>query len=178
MTDELFAVPFGGMTTGEFAAWNRDWLKRWKHPKFDVGVEGLIYQPLIESIRYLEDNWFTAYIFTADEGDFLRLVSEQLYGLGPERVYGSRVGTDFVAEAGKAGLLAPTWAEYFDNWAGKPRLIEAVIGRRPVLGAGTVWWTRRDSDRRFFHHTTGNKEAPSWPSTARYRGIGFVVQQR
>ena len=40
---QLIGVPFGGMTVDEFAAWGRKWLASWKHPKFKVGYQQLIY---------------------------------------------------------------------------------------------------------------------------------------
>jgi hypothetical protein len=64
LADELIAVPFGGTTTSEYSDWNRAWLKNWKHPRFGVGVRGLIYQPMLELIRYLEANQFKVYIVT------------------------------------------------------------------------------------------------------------------
>jgi hypothetical protein len=75
---DLLAVPFGGMTSDGFEAWARKWVAQWKHPKYKVGVHKLIYQPMVELIRYLEANQFTVYIFTADEAAFLRLVSQEL----------------------------------------------------------------------------------------------------
>lgn len=168
LTDELLAVPFGGMTTDDYAAWGRAWLKDWKHPKLGVGVKGLIYQPMVELIRYLEANEFTVYIFTADEGAFLRLVSKELYGLEPNRVYGSRVRTDYVAEGGNAELVRAYRADYLDNWAGKPRLIEQVVGARPILAAGNsngdeqmlqyVALQNRRSLALLVHHTDGERE--------------------
>jgi phosphoglycolate phosphatase-like HAD superfamily hydrolase len=136
LVDELVALPFGGMTVAEYANWNLNWLKSWKHPKFGVGVQGLIYRPMVELIRYLEANEFKVFIITADEGAFLRLVSQELYGLGPDRVYGTRVRTDYVADQGKADLIRSYRVEFLNNWAAKPRLIEQVVGTRPILAAG------------------------------------------
>ena len=168
LADELVALPFGGMTSRQYADWNQDWLKGWKHPKFGVGVQGLIYQPMVELIRYLEANGFQVFIFTADEGAFLRLVSQELYGLAPERVHGSRVRADYIAEGDKAGLIRAYRVEYVNNWAAKPRLIEQVIGVRPILAAGNsngdehmlqyVALQERRSLPLLVHHTDGDRE--------------------
>ncbi len=168
LADELVALPFGGMTTEEYADWNRAWLKKWKHPKFGVGVQSLTYQPMVELIRYLEVNEFKVFIFTADEGTFLRLVSQELYGLPPDRVYGSHVRTDYVAEGDKAGLVRSYRVDYINNWAGKPRLIEQVIGARPIFAAGNsngdehmLQWTARQERRSMsllVHHTDAERE--------------------
>jgi hypothetical protein len=168
LVDELLAVPFGGMTTAEYADWNRQWLKNWKHPKFGVGVRGLIYQPMVELILYLETNQFRVYIFTADEGDFLRLAAQELYGLPADRVYGTSVRTDYVAEGNRAGLVRAYRVEFLNNWAGKPRLIEQVIGARPILAGGNsngdeqmlqyVALQGRPSLSLLVHHTDDKRE--------------------
>jgi hypothetical protein len=133
---QLIGVPFGGMTTEAFAEWGRTWVKKWKHPKYKVGVEGLTYQPMLELLRYLKANDFEVHIFTADEAAFLRLVSEELYGLPASHVHGSSVRTEYVVDKGKAHLVRTYQARYLDNWAGKPRLIMQEIGKRPILAAG------------------------------------------
>lgn len=77
LAGQLFAVPFGGFTDEQYDSWFRTFLLEFKHPKLGVGVEGLIYQPMVELIRYLELNGFTVYIFTADEAAFLLRCSAQ-----------------------------------------------------------------------------------------------------
>jgi phosphoglycolate phosphatase-like HAD superfamily hydrolase len=136
LVGELLAVPFGGMTTVEYEAWGRDWVKDWKHPNYKVGVEGLIYQPMVELIDYLEANEFTVYIFTADEAAFLRLVAEELYGLPPAQVHGTSVRLEYIVEKDQVQLVRTYRAHYFDNWDAKPRLIEQVLGKTPILAAG------------------------------------------
>lgn len=136
LAGQLFGVPFGGYTGEQYADWFRTFLDGFKHPKFGVGVEGLIYQPMLELIRYLEANDFKVYIFTADEGDFLRLVSEELYGIPPERVQGTSVRSEFVIENGDPLLVRSYRLQHLNNWDGKPRLIQSVIGKKPVFAAG------------------------------------------
>lgn len=133
---QLMGVPFGGMTHAQYDAWAEKFLSEFKHPKFKVGVEGLIYQPMVELINYLEANDFTVYIFTADEGAFLRLAATELYGLPPSRVQGTSMRSEFIAENGKAELVRTYRMAYLDNWDGKPRLIDQVIGKKPIFAAG------------------------------------------
>lgn len=136
LAGQLFGVPFGGYSSEQYAAWFRTFLNDFRHPKFGVGVEGLIYQPMLELIRYLEGNDFKVYIFTADEGDFLRLVSEELYGIPPEQVHGTSVRSEFVVEGGEALLVRSYRVQHLNNWDGKPRHIQTVIGKKPILAAG------------------------------------------
>ena len=101
LAGQLFAVPFGGYADAQYDGWFRTFISEFKHPKFGVGVEGLIYQPMVELIRYLESSGFAVYIFTADEAAFLRLVAEDLYGLPPERVQGTSVRSEFIIQEEK-----------------------------------------------------------------------------
>lgn len=133
---QLLAVPFGGMTVKNYENWNQKWLNAWKHPRFKVGYKQLIYQPMLELIKYLKANDFQIYIFTADEGSFLRLVSEDLYDIPSERVQGSTIRLEYIPENGKSSLIRTYQAQYLNNWSAKPRLINQVIGKRPILAAG------------------------------------------
>lgn len=136
LVGQLFGVAFGGMTGEQYEAWAETFISDFKHPKFGVGVEGLIYQPMIELIDYLEANGFVVYIFTADEGAFLRVVSEELYDLPPSQVQGTSVRSEFIVADGKPSLVRTYRLQHLNNWDGKPRLIQSVIGKKPVLAAG------------------------------------------
>lgn len=136
LLSDLIGVPFGGMTIGEYAQWAKKWLDTWKHPRFKVGYRGLIYQPMLELMRYLKKNQFTVYIFTADEATFLRPAALVAYGLPPKQVCGSSVRINYIVEKGKPTLVRSYQAHYFANWAGKPRLIQQVIGKKPIMAAG------------------------------------------
>ena len=129
-------VPFGGMTSAQYDAWGRKFVSEFKHPKLGVGVEGLIYQPMVELIRFLEANDFTVYIFTADEGAFLRLAAMDLYGLPPSQVFGTSMRSEWVVRDGKPLLVRTYRMQQFNNWDGKPRLIQQVIGKPPIFAAG------------------------------------------
>jgi len=137
LVSQLIAVPFGGMTKTEFEAWGRKFLTEFRHPTLKRGVAGLIYQPMVELIDYLKANSFTVYIYTADESAFLRLVTESLYGIPPKQVQGTSVRNEFITtKDGHAKLVRSYRMDYLDNWDGKPRLIEKVIGKKPLFAAG------------------------------------------
>jgi hypothetical protein len=136
LAGQLLGVPFGGMTNEQYDRWGREFLSKFKHPKFGVGVENVIYQPMVELIRYLEANRFTVYIFTADEGAFLRLAAEDLYGLPSEQIQGTSVRSEFIIEGDEPVLVRSYRVQHLNNWDGKPRLIQSVIGKKPVFAAG------------------------------------------
>ena len=136
IVSDLFGVPFEGMTTDEFAAWNHKWLARWKHPRFNVGYHDLTYRPMVQLVRYLQDNNFDVHIFTADEDAFLKLVALQLYVIPPKNVHGSSIKLKYEVEGDHAKLIRTAETKYLDNWDAKPRLIFQSIGKRPIFAAG------------------------------------------
>lgn len=166
LAGQLFGVPFGGMTDQAYAAWGRDFVANFKHPKFGVGVKALIYQPMVELIRYLEANKFTVFIFTADEGAFLRLVAEDLYGLPSQQVQGTSVRSEFIVSDGKTAMVRTYRLEHLNNWDGKPRLIQRVIGKKPIFAAGNSngdqhmlqYAALNGGMSVLVHHTDGDRE--------------------
>ena len=169
---DIMGIPFQGMTTSEFADWNRNWLDNWKHPRFGVGYRHLIYQPMVELFDYLRANGFKVYLCTADEGAFLQLVSEELYGVPSEQVLGSAVALKYSADGDTAKLTrtgdGAYDGAYFNNWDGKPRQIWKVIGKRPILAGGNsngdlhmlqyVSQQNRRSLPLLVHHTDAERE--------------------
>lgn len=166
LASQLFAAPFGGLSAAAYASWAQDFASNFKHPELGAGIEGLIYQPMLELIRYLEANEFNVYIITADEGAFLRVVSEELYGIPPERVFGTSVREEFVIENGEPQFVRTYRVDHLNNWDGKPRLIKKVIGRTPIFAAGNS-----NGDQQMLqntalgggmsilvHHTDGDRE--------------------
>ncbi|MFU1476218.1 HAD family hydrolase [Roseovarius sp. C7] len=136
LVGQLFGVPFGGMTDAQYADWADAFLADFKHPEFGVGVEDLVYQPMVELIDYLEANEFTVYIFTADEGAFLRQISEELYGLPPAQVQGTKIRHEYIITDGMPTFTRTYALEHFNNWDGKPRQIQSAIGKHPIFAAG------------------------------------------
>ena len=47
---------------------------------------------MVELLRYLEANGFTTYIASGGDRDFMRPVTEEIYGIPAERVIGSSTG--------------------------------------------------------------------------------------
>ncbi|QZE15726.1 haloacid dehalogenase-like hydrolase [Halosquirtibacter laminarini] len=129
---QLMGTAYSGLTVEDYKNLNRDFFKQWKNPKLNKTIFEMTYQPMKELIAYLKQNDFKVYIFTADEGDFLKIFSKELYGISPSHVYGTSTKLMY-----KDGLIYRTdKGEYVNNWDGKPRLIERSLGKRPIFAAG------------------------------------------
>ncbi|OBG89353.1 acid phosphatase [Mycobacterium sp. E802] len=102
------------------------------HPTLNRPYTACGYAPMVDLLRYLEDNGFTNYIASGGGRDFMRPVTRQMYGIPPERVIGSSVGLDFV----DGHLKTTATPEFMDDGPVKPVRIWGRIGRRPIFAAG------------------------------------------
>ena len=128
----LFAT-LTGMTVGTFEVEAKKWTEeakdgRWKRPYTE-----LTYQTMQEVLSYLRANGFKTYIVTGGGQDFVRVYSERVYGIPPERAGGTTYSYD---TEGKPILTKDPKLLLNDNDAGKPEGIHLMIGRRPVAAFG------------------------------------------
>ncbi len=91
---------------------------------------------MVELLRYLEANGFVNYIASGGNRDFMRVVTEQIYGIPSERVVGSSNALGYTenGECGEVAYLAKP--DVFDDGAVKPVRIWSRIGRRPIIAFG------------------------------------------
>ena len=108
-----------------------------QHPTLGRGFHECGYVPMIELLRYLEDNGFTNYIASGGDRDFMRPVTGEIYGIPAERVIGSSNGARATCDdehGGSVSYLASM--DVFDDGPVKPVRIWSRIGRRPILAVG------------------------------------------
>jgi phosphoglycolate phosphatase-like HAD superfamily hydrolase len=138
--DDLFkilAATLTGMSVEEFDAKARKWLAEASDPRWKRPYTELTYQPMQEVLKYLRANGYKTYIVTGGGQDFVRVYSEQIYGIPPEQVVGSAGGTKYGYDKnGKPFLTKEPKLLLNDNDAGKPEGIHLMIGRRPVAAFG------------------------------------------
>ena len=135
--EEILAATLTGMTVDEFSAEAKTWIERARHPRWDRPYTELTYQPMQEVLRYLHANGYKTYIVTGGGQDFVRVYSEQVYGIPPEQVVGTAGGTTYgYGKDGKPMLTKEPKLLLNDNNAGKPEGIHLMIGRRPYAAFG------------------------------------------
>jgi phosphoserine phosphatase len=165
---EVVAATHSGMTTDEFAQIVKEWLARAKHPRFNRGYSELVYQPMLELLTYLRANGFKTFIVSGGGIDFMRVFTEEVYGIPPEQVVGSTGETHFEIRGGKPVLVKLAKVNHIDDKAGKPVGIQRFIGRRPILAFGNsdgdqqmLQWTAAGGGLRFMglvRHTDAERE--------------------
>src|ERR1700722_9947281 len=90
---------FAGMTVEEYATAADAFLCNGLHPTLSRSFRDCGYLPMIELLRYLEANGFTNFIASGGDRDFMRPVTEELYGIPSERGIGSSPGLRYQEEA-------------------------------------------------------------------------------
>ena len=134
---KFLAATLTGMTVEEFSAEVKPWIETAKHPRFKRLYTELIYLPMMEVMHLFRDNGYKTYFVTGGGQDFVRVYSEQVYGVPPEQVVGSAGAVKFGYDKdGKPELTKDPKLLLNDDKAGKPEGIHLVIGRRPVAAFG------------------------------------------
>jgi hypothetical protein len=135
---ELFAATHSGMNDEDFAAGVAEFMATAKHPKLGKRFGELAYKPMIELLEYLRSNGFKTYICSGGGIDFMRAVSESLYGIPPEQVIGSSGKKVFAENDGKWTMTRTGELSFFNDVNDKAVGIDLHIGRRPLFAMGNV----------------------------------------
>jgi phosphoglycolate phosphatase-like HAD superfamily hydrolase len=165
---ELVMASHAGMTTDEFEKIVQDWVATAVHPRFQRPFTDLVYQPMLEVLEHLRANGFQTYIVSGGGIEFMRPLTEALYGIPPEQVVGSSIRTRFEVREGKPVIMRLPEIDFIDDKAGKPVGIHKFIGRRPVAAFGNSdgdlqmlqWTAAGEGDRLMVivHHTDAERE--------------------
>jgi hypothetical protein len=151
---ELVMASHAGMSTAEFEKIVTDWFKTARHPRFKKRYTELAYQPMLELLAYLRANGFKTYIVSGGGIEFMRPMTEAVYGVPPEQVIGSSIKTKYEYTDGKPVLMRLPKINFIDDKTGKPVGINQFIGRRPVAAFGNS-----DGDRQMLEWTDAGKGA-------------------
>ena len=133
---ELFFATHAGMSEEEFAEIGRAWFASAKHPKYGCPFTQVAFKPQLELLGYLRENGFKTYIVTGGGVDFVRLISEQAYGIPREQVIGSSVKLRVEMKDGRLVLMKTAELGSFDDREVKVQNIGLHIGRRPIFAFG------------------------------------------
>jgi len=165
---ELIMATHAGMTTDEFAAIVDDWIGKARHPRFDRLYRDLVFQPMLELLDYLRANGFKTFIVSGGGIEFMRPWVEDVYGIPPEQVIGSRIKKVYEMRDSGPVIVRLAELDFIDDKEGKPVGIDNVIGRRPIAAFGNsdgdlqmLQWTAADTGRSLMgliHHTDAERE--------------------
>jgi phosphoserine phosphatase len=127
---------FANITVEDFEARADAFLRSAQHPTLGRGYLACAYTPMVELLGYLEANGFANYIASGGGRDFMRPISQEVYGVPRDRVIGS--STTLAWEPGEDGgrIVRRPEMDVLDDGPAKPVRIWSRVGRRPILAAG------------------------------------------
>jgi phosphoglycolate phosphatase-like HAD superfamily hydrolase len=171
---EIVAVTHAGMSTEEFLALVKPWIATAKAPRFDRLYTDLVFQPMLEVMKYLREKDFRVYIVTGGGQEFVRAYSDRVYGVPPEQVVGSSIVTKYDISSGKPILMREPKPIFVDDGPGKAIGINMFIGKRPYAAFGNtagdqqmLEWTQAGDGARLMmlvHHDDADREYAYGPA--------------
>ncbi len=141
---------FAGLSVEEYAAAADAFLREGRHPTLGRSFRDCGYLPMIELLGYLEANDFTTYIASGGDRDFMRPVTEEIYGIPSERVIGSSTALRYQEDESGGNLVYLAEHDVFDDGPTKPVRIWSRVGRRPIVAGGNS-----NGDIPMLHYTGG-----------------------
>jgi phosphoglycolate phosphatase-like HAD superfamily hydrolase len=120
------------ITTDDHAGRVKAFFETAQHPILRRPYTACGYVPMVDLLRCLEHHGFTCYIVSGGGRDFMRPITQLMYGIPPERVVGSSVGLEFR----DGDLYTTSRPEFLDDGPVKPVRIWGRTGRRPIFAAG------------------------------------------
>ena len=165
---QIAMATHGNIAADEFAAVISDWVAEARHPTSGRPYTEMIYQPMLEVLKYLRANGYKTYIVSGGGIDFMRPWTERVYGIPPEQVVGSSVKAEYKVIDGNPTVVKQPDLNFIDDKEGKPVAIHQHIGRRPTMAFGNsdgdfqmLEWTTAGEGPRLgvlVHHTDAERE--------------------
>ena len=131
---------FEGISPEEFTRQARDFMATAPHPTLARPLRSNVYQPMIELIEELRRRDVAVTIVSGGGTEFLRAVSQELYGVPPEAVVGTLIDYEYARGDDGAPRLLRTGrvAGAANEGAAKVSNIQSQLGRRPLPGGGQL----------------------------------------
>ncbi len=132
----------------------KEWIETAKHPQTGMLFKDMVFKPMLELISYLEANDFKVFIVTGGGIDFVRALSDSVYGVPPERIIGSSLKYDFKQTANGTYTIfhLPEIDKFNDEYV-KPENIALHSGQIPVIAVGNS-----NGDLQMFQYASDNND--------------------
>lgn len=150
---KLLSLTHSGVTTETFRLRVTNWLNRHADNRTGCRYDQMGYQPMRQLLDYLRANGFKTWIVSGGGIDFMRVMSERMYGIPPEQVIGSFALSDYALTDKGITLTKTLKGAFNDDGDAKPVAIHLFMGRRPVAAFGNS-----DGDLAMLRYATGTPE--------------------
>lgn len=185
---------FKGLSPGEFTVRTREFMARGEHHRLGRLHRTCTYVPMLELIAELRRRDFAVAVVTGGGTEFVRAISQELYGVPPEAVVGTLIEYDYTPDPprlSRSGRLVGAANE----GSAKVSNIQTQLGRRPILAVGNSGGDREmlewaaagdgptlallvdhdDADREFAYVSTAQTFAEPEPITDVGARLGWTV---
>src|SRR5262249_11206696 len=132
---------WAGISVEEFEAQSEAFLRTAQHPTLGRGYLECAYAPMIELLGYLEANGFANFIASGGGRDFMRPISQEVYGVSRDRVIGSAIALEYVSDDRGGTIMRKAEADYLDD--GPAKAGPDLEPHRPPPGPGGGQLQRR-----------------------------------
>ncbi|MEJ1111401.1 HAD family hydrolase [Kribbella sp. CCNWLW201] len=127
---------FAAMSVDTYAELADRFFLTTRHPTLGRLLQDCTYLPMVELLHYLESYGFTTYIASGGDRDFMRPITEEIYGIPAERIIGTSAGLRYQDDDTGGSVVYQAEMDTFDDGPMKPVRIWSRVGRRPVVAAG------------------------------------------
>ena len=158
---KLLALTHSGITSDEFDRRVTTWLETHNDKRFGCRYDQMGYQPMRQLLDYLRENGFKTWIISGGGIDFMRVMSQKMYGIPPEQVVGSFALGEFSMSADGTQIRKTMQGAFNDDKANKPVAIHLFIGHRPVAAFGNS-----DGDLQMLQYAAASPD---------YKAFGLLV---
>jgi len=133
---QLLVATHTGMSEAEFESGVKSFYTGMAYPLHGTMVPAakIVYQPQLELLRYLRANGFKTFICTGGTVEFVRGISDAVYGIPKYQVIGSTFKYKFTDST--RHLTREPEISCFNDKGNKPVSIQGHIGQQPVFACG------------------------------------------
>jgi len=127
---------YAEMSVEDFEAKSNAFLRGTQHPTLGRGYLETAYAPMVELLGYLEANGFSNHMVSGSGADFMRPITQDMFGIAPDRVIGSTAALEYASNGNGGTITHGAKLGFLDDGPQKPIQIWSRVGRRPLLAGG------------------------------------------
>src|SRR4051794_4644665 len=111
---------FGNISVEKFEEQASSFLRGAGHPTLDRPYLACAYTPMVEVLDHLAAHGFASYIASGGGRDFMRPISDEVYGVPRDRVIGSGTALSYAPDADGGTITRQVAPDYIDDGPEKP----------------------------------------------------------
>lgn len=156
----MLSKTHNGISVDEYTNRVQTWLKTAKNSRYGCYYNELNYLPMRQVLDYLREKGFKTWIVSSEGMDFMRVVSEDMFGIPPEQVIGSFSISELTMTNDGEKIIKTMKGPFKDTAINKPVAIHLFMGQRPVAAFGND-----DTDQPMLRYSSRNPHYKTFAMT-------------